>query len=68
MLNLSTIIKPLNMIIGALEENHTWIVTDLPPGKHPIGCKWVYKIKYKADGSIEMYKARLVAKRYSQSE
>jgi hypothetical protein len=31
--------------IAALEENHTWYVTDLPPGKHPIGCKWVYKIK-----------------------
>jgi hypothetical protein len=54
--------------IAALEENHTWIVTDLPPGKHLIGCKWVYKIKYKVDGSIERYKARLVAKRYTQSE
>jgi len=54
--------------IVALEENHTWIVTDLPPGKHPIGCKWVYKIKYKADGSVERYKARLVAKCYTQNE
>jgi hypothetical protein len=25
--------------IETLEENNTWIVTDLPPGKHPIGCK-----------------------------
>jgi hypothetical protein len=54
--------------ISALEENHTWVVTDLPPHKHPIGCKWVYKIKYKADGTIERYKARLVAKGYTQCE
>jgi len=43
--------------IAALEENHTWFVTGLPPSKHPIGCKWVYKIKYKADGSMERYKS-----------
>lgn len=39
--------------IIALELNNTWIVTSLPFGKQPIGCKWIYKIKYKADGSIE---------------
>lgn len=58
----------MNAEISALEENQTWSVVDLPPGKIPIGCRWVYKIKYKADGSIERYKARLVAKGYTQME
>ncbi|KAL2235368.1 UNVERIFIED_CONTAM: Retrovirus-related Pol polyprotein from transposon RE1 [Sesamum indicum] len=54
--------------LRALEQNQTWDVTDLPPNKKPIGCKWVYKIKLNPDGSVERYKARLVAKGYNQVE
>lgn len=54
--------------IQALKDNNTWSITDLPPGKHPIGCKWVFKVKYLASGAIERYKARLVAKGFSQQE
>lgn len=46
----------------ALESNHTWTVTELLAEKHPIGCKWVYKIKYNTDGSAERNKARLFSK------
>ena len=46
----------------------TWKLVDLPPNVKPIGCRWIYKIKYHADGSIEIYKSRLVAKGYNQIE
>lgn len=54
--------------IDALEQNNTWIITDLREGKSAIGCKWVFKIKYNSDGSVERHKARLVAKGYTQRE
>lgn len=40
----------------------------LPPGKHAIGCKWVFKLKRNSDGTIARHKARLVAKGYLQRE
>ena len=54
--------------IAALEANNTWTLTLLPPGKKLIGCKWVYRVKYKSDGSIERYRARSVAKGFTQKE
>ncbi|XP_015068864.1 uncharacterized protein LOC107013473 [Solanum pennellii] len=61
-------IEAMQSEIKALEEKSTWSIVDLPPGKKAIGCKWVYKIKYKATGEIERFKARLVAKGYNQKE
>lgn len=46
--------------IKALEDNGTWSMETLPPRKRALGCRWVYKVKYCADGSIEHLKARLV--------
>ncbi|KAK2405521.1 putative mitochondrial protein [Trifolium repens] len=46
--------------IQALENNETWTLTSLPQGKKALGCKWIYKIKRKSDGTVERYKARLV--------
>jgi len=54
--------------LHALAATNTWSIVDLPPGKVPIGCKWVYKTKYHSDGSLERHKARLVAKGYTQME
>ncbi|MCO5561725.1 hypothetical protein L7F22_015348 [Adiantum nelumboides] len=52
--------------IVVLDVNQTWVLVPLPKGKKAIGCKWMYKVKHKFDGTIERYKARLVAKEYAQ--
>jgi len=51
----------MNAKINALELNDTWVLTDLPQHKNVVNWKWVYKIKNKSDGSVEIHKARLVA-------
>jgi hypothetical protein len=48
--------------------NGTWELTERPYGCKPVGCKWVFKKKLRLDGTIEKYKARLVAKDYTQKE
>jgi hypothetical protein len=50
-----------------LDANVTWDLVALPKDKKAIGCKWVYKVKHNADGSMSRYKARLVAKGYAQT-
>ena len=54
--------------IHALETNHTWSMVPFPSGHRPIGCKWVYKIKYNSNGTVERYKAHLLAKGFTQRE
>jgi hypothetical protein len=51
----------------ALEKNNTWDLVTLPAGKRPVTCKWVYSVKQSPEGKIERYKARLVARGYSQT-
>lgn len=52
--------------IQSLLDNHTWSLAELPPGRSAIGSRWTYRIKRSPDGSIERYKARFVAKGFSQ--
>ena len=49
-------------------QNHTWELVNLPPWNKPIGCKWIFKRKLRTDGTIDKYKACLVAKGYRQNE
>jgi hypothetical protein len=51
---------------SALLKNKTWRLVPRRQGANIIDCKWVYKIKKKADGSIDRYKVRLVAKGFKQ--
>ncbi|KAM1416460.1 hypothetical protein ACFX2I_008006 [Malus domestica] len=52
----------------ALQSTGTWELVPSHPSYNLVGCKWVFKIKHKADGSIERYNARLVAKGFHQQE
>ena len=54
--------------INALHAQGTWDLVPLPHAKNLVGCKWIYRIKKNADGSIARHKARLVAKGFSQEE
>ena len=50
----------------SLLQNETWDLVPLPSGRKPIGSRWVFKVKYGANGEVERFKARLVAKGYAQ--
>lgn len=52
----------------AFKKNDTWHFVPFPEGRKPIGCKWVLKKMIGSDGNIKKYKARFVAKGYSQVE
>lgn len=52
--------------LRSLKENEVWSLTDLPPGRKTVGSKWVFKRKTGADGAVLRYKARLVARGFSQ--
>ena len=43
----------MNEELDALHKNHTSDMVDLPPGQSVVSCRWVYKIKTKADGSVK---------------
>ena len=59
-----TIQDEMDSIVG----NNTWELSDLSTGCKPLGCKWIFKRKMKADGSIDKFKARLVIQGFRQRE
>ncbi|KAI1001633.1 Retrovirus-related Pol polyprotein from transposon [Podosphaera aphanis] len=52
--------------LQSLAQNHTWDEVPRPQNRNVVGSKWIFKIKRNADGSVERYKARLVAQGFSQ--
>jgi hypothetical protein len=47
--------------------NNTWTLVPLPAGRKPVSCKWVFKIKQGANGDMERYEAKLVARGFTQT-
>ena len=60
--------EAVNSEIESILQNHAWELVDLPKGSKPLGYKWIFKKKLKADGSIDKYKARLVIKGFRQKQ
>ncbi|CAM8888151.1 unnamed protein product [Rhodiola kirilowii] len=52
--------------LEALKKNATWILVPKPKDANLVGSKWIFRTKYKPDGSIDRYKARLVARGFNQ--
>jgi len=50
----------------ALEHSGIWKLVPIPPGKKPVGYRWVYTIKVGSTGEVDRLKARLVTKGYTQ--
>ena len=48
-------------------KHETWELVPSSPHQKAIGCRWIYKVKPNVDGTINRYKARLVAKRHVQT-
>ena len=49
-------------------RNSAWEIFPRPVGKSVVGSRWIYKVKQAIDGSVEKYKARFVARGFSQIE
>ena len=60
--------QAMDLEMDSMYSNQVWELVDFPKGVKPIGCKWIYKRKRGADGRVETYKVRLVAKGYTQKE
>ncbi|XP_024010354.1 uncharacterized protein LOC112085375 [Eutrema salsugineum] len=58
----------VNSEMNSIMQNHTYELTDLPQRFKALGCKWIFKTKLKADGSIDKCKARLVVQGFRQKE
>lgn len=58
----------INDEFSSLLKNDTWSLCKLPIGRKAITCKWVFKMKHKPNGDVDKYKARLVARGFSQEK
>lgn len=52
----------MNEEMATLDAKSLWDLVFVPKDKNAIGCKWVYKVKYNANGLVSKYKTRLINK------
>ena len=52
----------------SIVRNSAWEIVPRPEWKSMVGSRWIYKVKRAADGSIDKYKSRFVARGFSQIE
>ncbi|RDX73716.1 putative mitochondrial protein, partial [Mucuna pruriens] len=60
-------VQPMKEEMKELKKNSTREIVDRPKNKRVVDCRWIYTVNCKSDGTFERYKARLVAKWYTQT-
>ncbi|GJW02768.1 retrotransposon protein, putative, ty1-copia subclass [Tanacetum coccineum] len=60
-------LEAINMEMQSMKDNQVWILVDLPPNGRTVGSKWLFNKKTDMDGNIHTFKARFVAKCYTQT-
>ncbi|GJZ90555.1 retrotransposon protein, putative, ty1-copia subclass [Tanacetum coccineum] len=60
-------LNAMNVEIQSMKDNEVWDLVDLPPNGKTVGSKWLFKKKTNMDGAVHTYKARLMAKGYTQT-
>ncbi|CAM8908235.1 unnamed protein product [Rhodiola kirilowii] len=58
----------MNEEFKSMQDNTVWELVPLPEGAKPIGSKWIFRTKRDAKGTVERYKARLVANGFNQKK
>ncbi|XP_075479017.1 putative mitochondrial protein AtMg00820 [Primulina tabacum] len=61
-------LEAMNQEMESMYSNSVWVLVDTPEEVRPIECKWIYKRKRGANGKVETFKVRMVAKGYTQRE
>ena len=51
-----------------MDQNGVWDLVELPEGCKRVDCKWVFRTKHDSNGNIEWYKAKLIAKSFTQKD
>nr|GEY29748.1 hypothetical protein [Tanacetum cinerariifolium] len=60
-------LNAMNVEMQSMKDNEVWVLVELPPDGKTVGSKWLFKKKTDMDENVHIYKARLVAKVFTQT-